>query len=263
MAIRGSGPGGAYEGLVKLDVHGRPAWTGEVRLIEKHLDDPIRWTKPRMVFVNSMSDLFHESLPAEHIAEVYAVMAIANHHVFQVLTKRAARAAEILADASFIGMVSEKVRARDFHARATQMEWPLANVWHGVSVENQAAADERCPDLLRTPAALRWVSAEPLLECLEIRPHLGHEQSPDWIVVGGESGPRARPYDLAWAEEIRVACAEAGVRFFHKQAGSNPYLCGTRNPMRDAHGKDQREWPASLRVQQFPADGAKEVNRGE
>ncbi len=148
MAARFSGPGRPFHGFAK---DGK--WTGKVELIPSKLDDPLRWRKPRRVFVNSMSDLFHEALPFDAISEVYARMACSPQHTFQVLTKRPRRRLEY----SRGGMLEA------FMGGDHETIWPLPNVWEGVSVEDQATADERIPLLLETPAAVRFVSYEPAL----------------------------------------------------------------------------------------------------
>lgn len=277
---------GLYSGLVKRDANGRPAWTGEVAFVPERLDDPIHWRRSRRIFVNSQSDLFHENLGAHHIAEIFAVMAIASQHSFQVLTKRAKRMQELVCDASFIAMVSEKVRARDFHGRAARMEWPLDNVWLGVSVEDAKRAEQRIPVLLDTPAAVRFLSMEPLLEAVDLTPWLevwstrkigASELS--WVIVGGESGPTARPFHVDWARSIVEACRKTGVACFVKQLGAVPVmevrewyevsqmpLLSERNDARalpgtvplklaDWHGGEWDEWPAclaDLKVREYP-----------
>ena len=244
VAARFSGPGMPYEGLTKihktLPVQRR--WNGEVRMVPEHLADPLRWRRPRRVFVNSMSDLFHESLTNEQIAAVFGVMAASPRHTFQVLTKRARRMREWfewVADAGGcrairrIGDAAEAAGAPVYVKRKKDGRspwndarcWPLPNVWIGVSVENQAAADERIPELLRTPAAVRWLSCEPLLGPLNLNakcppfyaPHLRSDRI-SWIVAGCESGPGARPCEVAWLRSLRDQCAPAGVAFFLKQA---------------------------------------------
>lgn len=263
VAARFSGPGQPYEGLAvrKLrvisddDQRVEARWTGDVRFVAEHLADPLKWKKPRRIFVNSMSDLFHESLTNEQIAAVFGVMAAAGRHTFQVLTKRARRMREWFAWAGDDGLVwSRLVEAiRKTHRPRPSVErlvttsldsrllaWPLPNVWLGVSAENQAAADERIPELLRTPAAVRWLSCEPLLGVIDLRrwfplvfhrgihgnadgsafkiPAEGGGRGLDWIVAGCESGPGARPADVEWFRELRDQCATAGVAFFLKQA---------------------------------------------
>ena len=253
MAARFCRPGQPYEGLVELpgvEADGFPRkthrWAGMVRLVPEHLEDPLRWRRPRRVFVNSMADLFHESLSFEQIDRIFGVMASACHHTFQVLTKRAARMAEYLdqdrralwaqAGANGNDQVFDRIH---LGARG------LPNVWLGVSVENQRAADERIPLLLQAPAAVRWISAEPLLgpvlldngesswfscsgaegreagvDCCESFSVFGHHfHGIDWVVCGGESGPKARPMNSGWARGLRDQCAAAGVPFLFKQWG--------------------------------------------
>jgi protein gp37 len=173
-------------------VLGHPYEQGfDLRLVPEKLDEPLRWREPRLVFVNSMSDLFHEGVPAEYILRVFDVIARARAHTFQGLTKR-----------------SERVRRL-----APALPWP-ANLWMGVSVES-ANYTARIDDLLYVPAAVRWLSIEPLLGSI---PNLSLEGI-DWVVVGGESGPRARTMNVDWAREIRDQCLSARVPFFFKQFG--------------------------------------------
>jgi protein gp37 len=303
VARRFAGPGQPYEGLVRLDASGRPKaqWNGVVRMVPEHLGDPLRWTRPRRVFVNSMSDLFHESLEFEQIASVFEVMAMSPDHTFQVLTKRPERARGFFAwvarhaeldridegDVVFArnaGLLADDVRERRVEALTLDsadvvVEWPLANVWLGVSVEHQAAADERIPVLLGTPAALRWVSYEPalgpvdftritwgngdFLDALRRDSYRGGLDSDrlDWIVVGGESGPGARPFDVAWARSTIEQCRVAAVPVFVKQLGARPYesvseatrgMGGVGLALRDRKGGDMAEWPEDLRVREWP-----------
>lgn len=213
------------------------AWTPEnatynVRLHPERLEDPLHWKKPRMVFVNSMSDLFHESVPDEFIDKVLEVIRRTPQHTYQVLTKRPHRMDSF------------------FHNVARRETVALANVWLGVSVENQKAADERIPLLLQTPAAVRFLSCEPLLGQVHLFEWLspcgyycdhseeylnapqfeglegwdiwfgGHHPDRskiDWVICGGESGPNFRPMNPDWARSIRDQCASAGIPFFFKQ----------------------------------------------
>ena len=192
----------------------------DVRCHPDVLDLPQRWTKPRRIFVNSMSDLFHEAVPDEFIADVFRAMAWAHQHSFQVLTKRPERMLRLLTDIEWEDSVTDNAHeCRDW-------PWPLPNVWLGVSVEDQDTADERIPLLLQTPAAVRWISAEPLLEDITIFSLDGPIDVPDgaqspihWVVAGGESGPKARPMHLEWARSLRDQCAAAGVPFLFKQWG--------------------------------------------
>ncbi|AMO36703.1 DUF5131 family protein [Thauera humireducens] len=205
-----------------------PAYAGreftDVRTHADRLDQPLRWRRPRRIFVNSMSDLFHPDVSDEFIEEVFAVMALAKQNVFQVLTKRPDRMREhpIFSHSGTCLWVGVRQAAeRLFGVDPGPMDKALPNVWLGVSVEDQAAADERIPLLLDTPAAVRWISAEPLLASINLAEH-GLHGGPgqlDWVVVGGESGPKARPMHPAWARSLRDQCAAAGVPFLFKQWG--------------------------------------------
>ena len=163
-----------YQGLTKPSKAG-PVWTGDVRLWERALTEPLRWREPRKVFVNSMGDLFHPAVPAEWIDRVFAVMALAPQHVFQILTKRPENMRAYVLDA--LGRVADRVEAARSdrsavgplpHLAPGDQWWPLPNVWLGTSVEDQPRADERIPILLDTPAAVRWISAEPLIGAVDI-----------------------------------------------------------------------------------------------
>jgi protein gp37 len=345
QAHRFSGPGKPYEGLTEIGPAG-PRWTGRVRLVPEALDEPLRWRKPQRIFVNSMSDLFHEDVPEEFIDRVFAVMALAPRHMFQILTKRPARMLAYLCSPGLsqrvavtmalrsrcvdppgiddlanarathhAAVVDHSVRALDddelvvleweikgmeFERRrfsATQREfereedgvsfvvssnqasllqsharspgevlgdrhdasdgpgihaglksWPLPNVWLGVSAENQKTADDRIPLLLQTPAAVRFVSAEPLLGSINLNSirwetqgaggpafvdvcggtfcTIGGHGLPgpklDWVIVGGESGAGARPCEVSWFRSIVEQCRAADVAVFVKQLGKWP-----------------------------------------
>jgi protein gp37 len=163
----------------------------DLRLVPEALDLPLRWRSPRRIFVNSMSDLFHEDVPEEFIRRVFEVMRQASHHQFQVLTKRSARMVELAATIALPD-----------------------NVWMGVSVEN-ADYTVRIDDLRKVRAAVRFISVEPLLGPIPRLPLRGIH----WVIVGGESGPHARSMDPSWVRSIRDQCAKAGVPFFFKQWG--------------------------------------------
>lgn len=227
----------AYEGLVARDADGHLDWTGEVRVLGERLTIPLRWRNPRRIFVNSMSDLFHPKVPTEVIARAYAVMALAVQHHFQILTKRERRMRSVLNSPAFRVAVERAMYAlaadetaplsrdarRQINASEAEWVWPLPNVWVGVSVEDQKAADRRIPALLDTLAAVRWISAEPLLGPIDLhsvryrgdvdylldplhRRHrrlgqpatdgtapfqvgLANLHGLDWVVVGGETAP--------------------------------------------------------------------------
>lgn len=342
-------------------------WWGERKFtdVQTHadrLDQPLRWRRPRRVFVNSMSDLFHDAVPDAFIDRVFAVMALAPRHTFQVLTKRPGRMRDYMGKLSVSGSVESVVQRLEAAAQAMGVSdegqcqianalygslgagrnvgWPMRNVWLGVSVEDQRAADERIPLLLQTPAAVRFLSCEPLLSGVDLglrnwvadgvpwagrwvrltrpvgpdlpelvgtkggahiadagvyRAHANRNgalavETPggrlgikpdeftalptlDWVIAGGESGPGARPCDVAWIRSIVEQCKAAGVPAFVKQLGAeagihggNPPLIYTRHcgfwhgdqdgwivRMKDRKGGDPSEWPEDLRVREFPA----------
>jgi protein gp37 len=234
------------------------------------LDKPLRWRKPRHVFVCSMSDLFHEAHSDEQIAAVFGVMAACPQHTFQVLTKRPERMVEWFrwyegssgAGASELGAVyaAADYVGSDIVEQAVAA-WPIPNVWLGVTAEDQQRADERIPLLLQVPAAVRFVSCEPLLEQVVLRPGewippLGggpkcnifrpwEEPLPslDWVIAGCESGPGARGADANWFRVLREQCQAAGVSYFLKQmmvpqAGAKPKLA--KIPALDGRVWDQR-----------------------
>jgi len=193
--------------------------TTGVRMHEDRLDVPLRWRKPRKVFVCSMADLFHGAVSSSFIASVFAVMALTPQHTYQVLTKRPARMRSLLTSGAFadlfgdtLGMMLLEQRISDY-----DVTFPLPNVWLGVSVEDQNAT-WRLDDLEATPAAVRWVSCEPTLSEIGLSPWLGRGAL-DWVVAGGESGPGARPMHPDWARSLRDQCASAGVPFLFKQWG--------------------------------------------
>lgn len=345
-------------------------FNGQIRTRPEMLDKPLRWKKPRMVFVNSMSDLFHKDVPFEFIDQVYAVMlasAILNNrpHTYQVLTKRPERMLEYFnrriprdhvkawaeAGDGIVHLDNENVLFSEMVMGHTSLPWddkdialhgyeskpwthlkgvfPLPNVWHGVSIANQPDADKNIVELLRVPSAIRFVSAEPLVsevylqqnwlrasthqhlrldiagalqnkqfrgfmedgkpmpesavklelerrfaagekyfpmgDCPEFSTDTGcpGHRSPalDWVIVGGESGPGARPFDIAWARSIIQQCKAANVPVFCKQLGSRAVSVTTEDgeqrytnhwTTKDRKGGDPEEWPADLRVREFP-----------
>jgi len=197
----------------------------DLRLVPEKLDEPLHWRRPRLVFVNSMSDLFHEGVPDDYIEAVVNVMLQARWHTFQVLSKRSRRMANLL---------SSRLRAG---ASAT-------HIWWGVSVEDRKYGLPRIEDLQATPAKVRFLSIEPLLEDLGLLDLRGIH----WVIVGGESGPGARPMKAEWVRSIRDQCAQANVPFFFKQ-------WGTRNKKRAGRvldGKLYDEFP-SFKDDSIPA----------
>jgi protein gp37 len=255
-----------------------PHWTGQVELIESAPGIPMRWRKPRRIFVNSMSDTFHERLNDTQVGRVFESMCCVPQHTFIVCTKRAKRMREFMT-----------THTKSGGPLAPGTVWCCSHIWFLVSAEDQQRADERIPELLATPAAVRGISLEPILGPVDLRklkrldysldsagaevyPLLGLAAIPDcdwkipkldWVIVGGESGPGARPCNVEWIRDVVRQCREAGVACFVKQLGARP-ICPVRPgyepiPMRlvDRAGADPSEWPADLRVQQFP-----EVRRG-
>lgn len=222
-------------------------WSGVVNLLPERLDQPLRWKRPRRIFVNSMSDLFHPTVPTSYIAEVFVVMMLANWHTYQILTKRPERMAEVLNDpgwlaetlasACYADNLYEPLRLNTDHGSADRLltmlrdypsqVWPADHIWLGTSVENQTTADERIPHLLKCPAVVRWLSCEPLLGSVDLTAHfnngepalMGYEEYLHWIVCGGESGPGARPMHPRWARSLRDQCLQANVPFHFKQHG--------------------------------------------
>ena len=215
-----------YHDAVKRD-GGKTAWTGVINFNGEALLKPLKWKKTRKIFVNSMSDLFHENVPDEWIDRVFAVMALCPQHIFQILTKRPERMRAYYQDPARDDKITWS--QAEFTKRFQSQSSALSNVWIGVSVEDQKTADERIPILLKTPAALRWVSAEPLLGPIEFGSVDMHGVAKvyrekiinhlDWVVVGGESGHGARPMHPDWVRGIQRQCEEANVPFLFKQWG--------------------------------------------
>ena len=343
VAARFSKPGQPYEGTI---LGGK--WSGTIAMADARFTDPLRWRKSCRIFVNSMSDLFHEALPDEAIDRVFAVMAMAPSHTFQVLTKRpermrryfettnidATRRQAVSGAMHAVGREIEAtwsdaaLRRSQYAATAAAIDyqhaaWPLPNVWLGVSVEDQAIADERIPLLLKTPAVVRFVSYEPALAGVDFRPYVANldvgccpqcgfrtnaravlfcpndgrvltdDVRLNWVIVGGESGPGARPFDVAWARSTVAQCKAAGVACFVKQLGARPRVANdsqqldwpvrpgfddvafpaeraggapgggqwwTTPTVSDRKGGDMAEWPEDLRVREFPVGDRRPAN---
>lgn len=323
MAARFSKPGEAFDGTI-TGKH----WSGVVKLVPEALAIPLKWKRPRRIFVDSMSDLFHDGVPDEYIAAVFGVMAAARRHTFQVLTKRPERARDWFAKTAFSAngaarecafqahyAMDDDEAIRDTLEPAFTALWPLPNVWLGVSVEDQRAADERIPLLLQIPAAVRFLSCEPLIGRVSIRgaalgyavdrpadcarcgrghgfsrcPNYGsiaparvgkqHGDAIDcpefvskngigWVIVGGESGPKARPMNTAWAARLVQDAKDIGAKVYVKQMGAQPVAGAvgfrpggyvdvdeptTPLALKSKKGNDPAEWPESLRVREFPS----------
>lgn len=322
QAARFSSAGQPFEGLVSVRsrVSGlrytepkaagdwtSPRWAGKARFVREMLELPLRWRKAQRVFVDSMSDLFHVDITNEQIAAVFGVMAACPQHTFQVLTKRPERMLEWFnwtandwdnSAAAPPIPVSCGIEAANHCADVDYLglsdEWPLPNVWIGVSVEDQQRANERIPHLLDTPAAVRFISAEPLLAPIDLRRVRQDDvysidaltgdvregtgangtgfrtdrnclSKLDWVIVGGESGPGARPCEVEWIRSVVKQCADADVRCFVKQLGARPLTFDAVSRadgstelqpvylrMRDKKGGEIRAFPEDLRVREFP-----------
>ncbi|WP_306317286.1 MULTISPECIES: DUF5131 family protein [unclassified Streptomyces] len=252
-------------GQAKYQADGNPRTSGPGFALTVHADtltEPLRWKKPRKVFVNSMSDLFHARVPREFLARVFAVMAATPQHTYQILTKRPERAARILTGLCTCGNghpPGEHFRS-DMEWAATSHSptyvpglehgiyhrsgWPLLNVWIGTSIESDAYT-RRADALRETPAAVRFISAEPLLGPL---PSLNLHNI-DWLIIGGESGHGARPFEPEWATTLVDYAHEVGCAPFVKQLGS---VWARTNGASDGKGGKPADWPEHLRVREYP-----------
>jgi len=227
-----------YAGVVEKTPGGALNWTGKVNVVREALEKPLRKKKPTMYFVNSMSDLFHESVTFEVIDQIFAIMGRCQHHTFQVLTKRPARMLEYynsnpyqrILNASYALKLPEWLSlGAGIDNPAIHGNWGWKHVWLGVSVENQQTANERIPLLLQVPAAVHFLSCEPLIGPLEIENELSSQYyiNPsdkdyikiDWVIAGGESGKGSRPMHPDWARSLRDQCQMTRVAFFFKQVG--------------------------------------------
>lgn len=243
-------------------VHGRgstksrPVWNGTIRTNDKVATEVLGWAKPRRIFWNAHGDLFHGAVDDDVIDRQFAVMALTPQHIHMVLTKRPERMRNYLTERGWSHRISDIVNAWPANAIRAGNEYtadcrlmygaPLPNVWLGTSVEDQTRADERIPALLATPAAVRFISAEPLLGPVDLYDYLDDdlgdpravglplEGTLDWVIVGGESGPNARPMHPDWACSLRDQCAAAGVPFHFKQWGE--WIWATDAPL-DFTGK--------------------------
>jgi protein gp37 len=282
MAQKMSHPGRMryYEGLTEKKGD-RINWTGIVRFVPEALEIPFHWKKPQKVFTNSMSDLFHESIPFEQIDQVFAVMSLTPQHTYQILTKRPEQMLEYVKSAKNRVRIAAVDTGRSLNIdhssiESCQWDWPLPNLWLGVTVENQKAADDRILLLLQTPAAIRFLSVEPQLEKIDLSvlhvegitnldclrgchgvnyPLQGRCNKIDWVIIGGESGPGARPFNLDWAQSLLQQCHEAQVHVFMKQLGNNVFEeSGDQIKLYDRKGANPDEWPEGLWVREFPRE---------
>lgn len=292
---------------------GLDPWT--VVLHPDRLEQPLRWKRPRRIFVNSLSDLFHEDVPQEFIVNAYAVMIAAWWHTFQILTKRPAKREFLFRHQIFrrdvaqaaAGLINKLRGGLSYQGTVNLAAWQAGcarNIHEGVSIENQEAADKRIPLILQTPAAVRFLSAEPLLGPVDMTRWLsyyderkclmstddpmqpvpkGKNRAINWVIVGGESGPGARPCDVVWIRQIKKQCKAAGVPCFVKQLGGyvadrndagfegdepTAWPMGTdtsdrdnewnyqgaliRIRLTDRKGGNWYEWPEDLRIREFP-----------
>ncbi len=277
-----------YHGVVNEHGH----WTGKINFVPEQLEKLFKFRKPTRVFMPSMSDPFHPAVKEEWLDQIFTAIALNPQVKVQMLTKRPERMLEYISSLRGVKLRSGLMRLRNQlegiqDARYTELKddiLPLKNLYLGVSVENQKTADERIPLLLQTPAALRFLSVEPLLEAVDLtesdrmyNPGLGeghtwlnplrgiaydsdgsfsHTPAIDWIIVGGESGPGARTCDINWISAIIQQCQSSRVPVFVKQLGSNPRNLPTyvslKDKLRDRKGGNIAEWPEYLRVREFP-----------
>ena len=249
----------------------------DVQFHEDRLLQPLSWKKPQRIFVNSMSDLFHKKVTDEQLDQIFAVMALTLRHTYQVLTKRPERMQNYLRSdakqrirrtAVDIGRKLNLTAAFEPY-ETCQYDWPLPNVWLGVTTENQKTANERIPFLRHCPAAIRFLSCEPLLEPIELfdvdgevslafqamyeREMLFPADVIDWVIIGGESGHKARACKVDWIRSIVAQCQLAEVPVFVKQLGSYPVENFGKLELASKKGGDITEFPPELQIRQFPS----------
>jgi len=257
--------GARYQGLTRV-VNGRPNWTGMVRLVRERLDQPLHWRHPRRIFVNSMSDLLHEDVPWLFIDKILAVAALCPQHWFIVLTKRPDRLRRYFAidQARLIDRLDDACRS--FGACHGNLDrpgrWPLPNLCWGISAETQSTLEERYHELCGVPTSVRALSLEPLLGPIDLGrvegcgyycdSDVGHVDHPfwvpgiaapiQWVIVGAESGPGARPMQERWVRAIRDQCLNAGVAFFYKQRLIN----GRKASLPELDGRQWAQFPTAM-----------------
>lgn len=224
----------------------------EIFLDEEILCQPLRWERPRRIFWNSMTDMFGEFVPDGWLDKMFGVMALTPHHVHLMLTKRTARLRDyVLSRTRADGCLDDRIvsaapqgRCRDGRRYHWDLPpWPLPSVWAGGSVEDQRRANERIPEILATPAAVHWVSAEPLLEGVDLAPTGG---GLDWVVIGGESGEGARPFNIEWARRLIHQCRISGTAVFYKQGGAS------NSCRHDSKGGHFECFPEDLKIREYP-----------
>jgi protein gp37 len=266
-------------GQAKYQADGRPPTSGPgfgVALHPHTLGEPLRWRRPRRIFVCSMADLFHARVPDAFIAQLFATMAATPQHTYQVLTKRPGRMARLLGSDAFPQAVFDHTVAA--HG-ATSLTWPLSNVWLGTSVEDQQRANQRIPNLLAAPAVTRFLSCEPLLGPIDLGLAISQQTAPTngrgltrttvhlthccqralrdaeihWIIAGGESGPSHRPVDPAWVRSLRDQALAGKVAFFFKQWGGLTSGAGGRLLDGCSWNQYPTTWPRGDRGQQDAA----------
>lgn len=244
-----SGPGEPYSPVIR---DGK--WTNTVITVDHKMDEPLKWERPRMIFVNSMSDTFHPTVEDLTLTLAFNVMRKAQHHAFQVLTKRPERMATFMRDV-YPGRVD-----------LSKTVWPPPNIWLGTSVENQAAVAHRTTHLMNTPGRVRFLSVEPLLGSVRLALRMDpygynvtgakslwcdEDGTIDWVIVGAESGPGARPMELDWVRAIRDQCVEIGVPFFFKQLVDD----GKKQVLPELDGKvwnQMPEWKPETKQPELP-----------
>lgn len=266
-------------------------WSGQINVLGDRFSQPLRWKKPRRIFVNSLSDLFHQDVSTPDLHLIFGVMAATPQHTYQILTKRHGRMRSLLNDPSFAHMTYHRAHKVFGLPDTAPHTWPLPNVWLGVSVENQKWADIRIPALTQTPAAVRFLSCEPLLGPVWIADHIwqpcaccegedgghdeacarcadsdcdsGHIRKLDWLICGGESGRKARPMHPDWARSLRDQCREHHVPFFFKQHGEwgpAPFIVRVCDPNVGWQGTDAELAAAKADSE---ARGATHVHTGQ
>jgi protein gp37 len=264
IAAKSAKPGQVYYGIAKYSPSGAPRWTGRLVHATEKTWEPLRWQDGRMIAVDTMSDLFHERIPDAWRDEAYGVMALCPQHTFQVLTKRPQGMERYFSAPDIWKRIEAEARRiyRDRHGNAYpsdgQLQGPLPNVWHGVSVENQSAANYRVPMLLKVPSARHYVAAEPLLAPIRLSHWLGADRV-SWVLISGEGGPEARPCDVVWIRSLIEQGSDAGVSIFVKQLGSATNVQGATHETghqpvdtRTRRASEMEEWPEAVRVRQMP-----------